>query len=169
MHARTCDYLKDDGNRCRALALRGREHCKFHLTGAQRQKRMETQRAIAQAPPIELPPLEDINDIHLALTGVMNEILQGRIAEKPGGQLLYALQLARTNLLRATDQPEEEFAAVQSTLTHVMQELLQGRITSRGAGRLLFGVQMAMSNIRDGADLSFGEEDEAADCRPLMR
>ena len=164
MRARTCEYLKDDGNRCRALALRGREHCKFHLSSAQRQKRMETQRAITQAPPVELPPLEDINDIHFALTVVMNEMLNGGIADRPGGQLLYALQLARTNLLRSTDQPAEEFAAVQSTLTHVMRELLQARITSREAGRLLFGVQMAMSNIRDGADLSVGEEDEAAEC-----
>jgi hypothetical protein len=151
------------------LALRGREHCKFHLTSAQRQKRIETQRTVAQAPPVELPPLEDLNSIHLALAVVMNEMLSGRIADKSGGQLLYGLQLARTNLLRATEQPAEEFAAVQSVLTHVMADLLQGRITGREAGRLLFGVQMAMSNIRDGADLSVGEEEEAADCRPLLR
>ena len=78
MRARTCDYVKPNGHLCGSLALRGRDYCHFHVTSVQRQLRAETQRAIAQGPPLELPPLEDINSIQIALMQVMNGLLQRR-------------------------------------------------------------------------------------------
>ena len=153
MHARTCDYLKPDGHLCGSLALRGRDYCYYHVAGPKPEQRAETQRAIAEAPPLELPPLDDVLSIHKALTLVMNEMLNGRIESKPAGQLLYALQLARTNLDRAMDSPLEEVASIQLTLMEVMRDLLHGRMETRAAGKVLYAVQLAMKNLKEGLDL----------------
>ena len=158
MRARTCDYVKPNGNLCGSLALRGRDYCHFHVTSVQRQRRAETQRAIAEGPPLELPPLEDISSVQIALMQVMNGLLQRRISDRTGGQLLYALQLARTNLARAMYLPVEEVTAVQIALMQVMHDLVHGRIATRAAGQVLFAVQLAMTNLKEGMDLPLEEE-----------
>ena len=160
MAARICEYLKSDGNRCSAVALRGRDYCRHHVGGARPREREEAQRAIA--PPFELPELDDYSSIHRALTLVMNAILNRRIEAKPAGQLLYALQLTRTNLDHAWDYPEEEVGAIQLTLMEVMRDLLHRRIGTREAGQVLFAVQMTMKNLKDGIDFPPEEGSEVA-------
>jgi hypothetical protein len=128
------------------------------VASAGREQRMEAQRAVAKAPPLELPPLDDIPSIHKALTLVMNGILDGTIESGPAGRLLYALQLARTNLDRALDSPLEEVASIQLTLMEVMRELLHGRITVRAAGKVLFAVQWALQNLKDGVAFPLEED-----------
>ena len=162
MPARICDYRKSDGHRCAAVALRGRDYCRHHVVSAKRTQRAETHRAIAEGPPMELPELEDIPSIHKALTRVMNGILDGRIKPKPAGQLLYALQLARTNLDRALDSPLEEVASIQLALMEVMRELLHGRMETRAAGKVLYAIQLALKNLKEGIDLPLEQESEAA-------
>jgi hypothetical protein len=158
MRAGTCSYVKPNGRRCGSLALRGREQCHFHAAGARREP--PTQPGTVKGPPIELPSLDDIPSIHQALTLVMNGILDGSIESKAGGQLLYALQLARTNVDRAWDWPVEEVGSIQLTLMDVMRDLLHGRITTRAAGKVLYAIQMAMKNLKDGVDLPRDEGSE---------
>jgi hypothetical protein len=162
MRAGTCSYVKPNGRRCGSLALRGRDQCHYHVAGARREPRAQTQRVIAKGPTIELPELEDIPSIHKALTLVMNGILDGSIESKPAGQLLYALQLARTNLDRSMDSPLEEVGSIQFTLMEVMRELLHGRMETRAAGKVLYAVQLALKNLKDGIDLPPEQESEAA-------
>lgn len=162
MRARTCSYVKPNGRRCGSLALRGSDQCHYHVAGARREPRAQTQPATTKRPPMELPPLEDIASIHKALTLVMNGILDRRIESKPAGQLLYALQLARTNLDRAMDSPLEEVASIQLTLMEVMRELLNGRMETRAAGKVLYAIQLAMKNLKEGIVLPAEQESEAA-------
>ena len=157
MPARICDHLKSDGHRCGAVALRGHDYCRHHVANVRREQPAQT-RAVSKAPPLELPELDDIPSIQKALTRVMNGILDGRIESKTAGLLLYALQLARTNLDRAWDYPVEEVGSIQLTLMEVMRDLLHGRMGTRDAGRMLYGVQLAMKNLKDGFSLPPEEE-----------
>ncbi len=159
MHARTCDYVKPDGHLCGSLALRGRDYCHFHVTSVPRERRAATQRAIAEGPPLELPPLRDLNSVQIALMRVMNGLLQGRISSRMAGQLLYALQLARTNLARAMYLPVEEVTAVQITLMRVMHDLVHRRINTRAAGQLLFAVQLAMTSLKECMEFPVEEQE----------
>jgi hypothetical protein len=154
--------VKPDGHRCGSLALRGRHYCYYHVGSAERVQRAEIRQAITEGPSLELPELDDYNSIHQALTLVMNGTLHGRIEPKPAGQLLYALQLARTNLDHAWDYPEEEVGAIQLTLMEVMRDLLHGRITTQAAGKVLYAVQLTMKNLKDGVDFPPEEESEVA-------
>lgn len=95
---RHCEYIKPNGNFCGSPALRGRDYCYWHLTHLARRLRAEKQEATADSTPLELPPLEDANSVQLAIIMVMDAMLHDRIGPKKSGQLLYALQLASSNL-----------------------------------------------------------------------
>jgi hypothetical protein len=95
---RHCEYIKPNGEFCGSPALRGRDYCHWHLTCVARRLRAEKQQATADRTPLELPPLEDANSIQLAIMMVTDAMLHDRIGPKKSGQLLYALQLASSNL-----------------------------------------------------------------------
>src|SRR5271157_3292976 len=113
MRGRTCDYVKPNGKFCGSLALRGRDYCYFHLTCVGRKLRAEKQFMITGEPPLELPPLEDINSIQIAIMQVGDALLRHRINSKTSGQLLYLLSLAMQNIKLGVDfnsdsrQPED--------------------------------------------------------------
>jgi hypothetical protein len=100
---RTCDCVKPNGHFCGSLALRGRDYCYFHLTCVGRKLRAEKQHMMAAEPGFDLPPLEDINSIQVALMQVMDALVHHRIGTKVSGQLLYALQMATTNIKLGVD------------------------------------------------------------------
>ena len=99
MKTRTCDYVKPNGEFCGSLALRGRDYCHFHLCYAGRRARADQQDATSDGPILlDLPPLEDANSIQIAVMQVMDAVLRRRISPRVSGQLLYALQIASSNL-----------------------------------------------------------------------
>ncbi len=95
---RTCEYVKPNGEFCGSPAIRGRDYCHWHLTCAARRLRAEKQEATQDRTPLELPPLEDANSVQLAVMMVIDAMLHQRIGPRQSGQLLYALQIASSNL-----------------------------------------------------------------------
>ena len=116
---RQCEHIKANGEFCGSPALRGRNHCYFHLTHLGRRIRAERAHARLRmqandtgAVPLELPPFEDANSIQVALMQVVEAILQNRIDSKRAGLVLYALQTASSNLANGADFEEARGATV---------------------------------------------------------
>ena len=94
-----CEHVKANGHFCQSPAMRGRNYCFFHITHIGRRMRLERYAAYGlQAPPIELPLLEDAASIQLALMQVTEALLRGTLDRKTAGLVLYSLQTASSNL-----------------------------------------------------------------------
>lgn len=95
----TCNHIRKNGNFCKAIALRGRDFCYFHLTT--RARRAKAARALRRGhpAPITLPFPEDIYSVQIGLHEVMLAIAEKRIESKDAGLLLYSLQQAAANVI----------------------------------------------------------------------
>jgi hypothetical protein len=82
--------MKVDGSRCGSPALTGKPKCHFHIQIFRRTKEFV------------LPPLEDANAIQVGVMEVMRALLEDRIERGKAGTLLYALQIAQSNLKSIT-------------------------------------------------------------------
>lgn len=110
--AKLCQHIKVNGVRCASPAVRERSYCYFHQSqGDLRKIRFKNPHG-----GFELPLLEDANAIHIAVQEVAAALIQGRIDRQLSGQLLFALQIAQSNLkfidfepqqLRAEDDPSQ--------------------------------------------------------------
>ncbi|MGH9532844.1 MAG: hypothetical protein ACRD2Q_10675 [Terriglobales bacterium] len=81
-----CHHIKDNGIRCGSPALRGQDLCYFHLRQARRH------------PPFYIPPLTDRASIQFVVSQVMRAAFAGHIEDERLRTLLYALQIAISNL-----------------------------------------------------------------------
>jgi hypothetical protein len=97
-----CQHIKSNGLLCRSFALSGQRYCYFH-----RQQHDFRRHPSAKPPIFELPPLEDANSIQLAVMEVCRALLEDRIDQRRAGLLLYALQIASSNLRRVDFEPLE--------------------------------------------------------------
>jgi len=93
-----CQHVRENGIFCASGAVKGRAFCYFHL-------RIRAHRlALAQAQfedrpwHAELPPLENMHAVQVALMQVADGLAQDAIDPRRAGLLLYALQQAATNL-----------------------------------------------------------------------
>ena len=94
-----CQHIKTNGSQCGSPALRNQQLCYYHD-----RQRPVLQNLPGSAPfppaPFFLPLLEDANSIQRALGKVCDHLLHRRLDPKKAGVLLYAMQLASTNLGR---------------------------------------------------------------------
>jgi len=97
-----CEQIKDDGTPCKSLALRDKKYCHYHeVCGS---PRIDISNSIDLNPVyFDLPLLDDATSIQGAITQVCERLLQKRIETKRAGILLYALQVASSNLGRLND------------------------------------------------------------------
>lgn len=97
---RHCDYVKPNGEFCGTPPLQGRDYCHWHLSCVGRRVKADKQEVTLEytVAPLDLPPLEDANSVQVAIMQVMDALLRHRIGPKISGQLLYALQIASSNL-----------------------------------------------------------------------
>lgn len=105
-----CQHIKMNGDRCRASALRDRKFCRFHCSCSDVEVDVSTSAAVPAAP-FFLPVLEDAASIQLAIAQVCEHLLHRRLDAKKAGVLLYAMQVALSNLNRlneANSQPKDE-------------------------------------------------------------
>lgn len=105
-----CQHTKKNGSQCGSPALRNHQFCYYH----QRQRPI-IQDSSASAPfppaPFFLPLLEDANSIQRALSKICEHLLNRRLDPKKAGVLLYAAQLASTNLHRANKNMSQKKSA----------------------------------------------------------
>lgn len=98
MAIKLCRHIKEDGIWCKSAALHGRDYCYFHLTFRGRRVRIAQQQARQQSWRLELPPLEDLNAVQVAIMQVLDAITGDRIERHDAGLVLYGLQQAASNL-----------------------------------------------------------------------
>jgi hypothetical protein len=106
---RHCEHIKANGHFCGSPAMRGRSYCFYHATHIGRQLRLQRYASLGlQAPPIELPLLEDAASIQLALMQVTEALLQGTLDRKTAGLVLYSLQTASINVRNMQKEAEAD-------------------------------------------------------------
>jgi hypothetical protein len=97
-----CQHIKMNGDRCRGSALRDQKFCRFHNSCSDAEVDVSTSAAVPAAP-FFLPVLEDAASIQLAITQVCEHLLHRRLDAKKAGVLLYAMQVASSNLNRLSE------------------------------------------------------------------
>ena len=103
----TCHEVKENGRLCRSAAVSGRHYCYFHLRHRARRLVMARARARGQHWRLQLPPLEDLPSVQVALMQVLDAVTDDSIDPRRAGLLLYGLQQAAT-ILRARAEDWEE-------------------------------------------------------------
>lgn len=101
-----CQHIKMNGDRCGAPALRDRKFCRFHHCCGAVEVDVSTS-ATVPAAPFFLPVLEDAASIQLAITQVCEHLLHRRLDPKKAGVLLYAMQVASSNLGRLNNTADK--------------------------------------------------------------
>src|SRR5271165_615652 len=97
MAIKLCHHIKEDGILCKSAALHGRDYCYSHLTFRGRRMRI-AQQIRKQAWRLELPALEDLNAVQVAIMQVLDAITGDRIERHDAALVLYGLQQASSNL-----------------------------------------------------------------------
>jgi|GEM_PF-3500525 hypothetical protein len=97
-----CQQIKLDGESCRAAALRGKKFCYYHLHCGPPPKDVSNPLVIPQVQ-FHLPLLDDATSIQATITLVCEHLLHRRLEPKKAGMLLYALQVASSNLCRLNE------------------------------------------------------------------
>lgn len=123
--ANSCQHIKINGVRCASPALRERSYCYFHRS----QRDLRRLRFKNPQGGFELPLLEDANAVHIALQEVAAALIQGRIDRQLSGQLLFALQIAQSNLKFIDFEPQqlraEQDPAEASEVLKILMDALE--------------------------------------------
>jgi hypothetical protein len=99
--------MKMNGDRCGSPALRDQKLCYFHNCCGPVQVDVSTSASVPAAP-FFLPVLEDAASIQMAVTQVCEHLLHRRLDAKKAGVLLYAMQVASSNLHRLGGNKSED-------------------------------------------------------------
>jgi hypothetical protein len=105
MKIRRCYHIKVNGEQCGSPALRGKCYCFFHNKYRHLGAYGVPQRGQRAAAAGRFPILEDANSVQAALMQVVRLILAQQIDSKEAGLLLYALQIASSNLQHLRLEP----------------------------------------------------------------
>lgn len=109
-----CQHIKMNGDRCGASALRNQKFCRFHNCCGPVQIDVSTSAAVPAAP-FFLPVLEDPASIQLAITQVCEHLLHKRLDAKKASILLYAMQVASSNLARLNEDKNQDKSQKKSS------------------------------------------------------
>lgn len=106
--AARCRHIKVSGTQCGSPALRNKNFCFYH-----QQDRPMTVECYSEGEyatgEIALPVFEDAHSIQVVIRQVVQMVLQKRIERKTASLLLYALQIASSNLKRMDlEKPQPE-------------------------------------------------------------
>lgn len=100
-----CHHTRTDGHRCGSPALRGEKFCYYHHTT--RRPVADPQQRQARRDRFLLPAPGNRTDIQDALGKVLTRIASNDIDPRRAGLLLYALQIACTNLTHNTQEKQD--------------------------------------------------------------
>jgi hypothetical protein len=101
-----CMHIMVNGAQCGSPAMRHNRFCYHHKRWHEQRVALSAERARdGHEPPFTLPVLEDSDSIQLSLTEIMRLLAAGQIDRKSAGLMLYALQIATTNLHHPAWEP----------------------------------------------------------------
>jgi hypothetical protein len=107
-----CRHIKVSGTQCGSPALRHKNFCFYHQRNRPLNVECYTGESYATGE-IALPVFEDAHSIQIVLRQVVQMVLQKRIEQKTASILLYALQIASSNLKRMElEKPQPEQVVV---------------------------------------------------------
>lgn len=96
-------HIMVDGAHCGSPAMRRNRFCYHHKRQHEQRIALNADRARhSRNLPLTLPVLEDTSSIQVSLTQIMRLLAAGQIESKTASLMLYALQIATTNLHDAT-------------------------------------------------------------------
>jgi len=111
---RRCQHIKTNGTQCGSPALRNEAFCFNHRES--RPERVEVGGEGGQgSTPVLVPVFEDANSIQMVVRQVAILVLQGKIDNKKAGLVLYALQIASSNLKRMEEEKPRPVQVVVDT------------------------------------------------------
>jgi hypothetical protein len=94
-----CLHIMAEGAQCGSPAMRQSRFCYHHTRLHQNRLAVSSERARnSRTLPFTLPVLEDADSIRLSLTEVMRALAAGHIDRKTASLMVYALQVATSNL-----------------------------------------------------------------------
>ena len=105
MNIHRCQHIKVNGTQCGSPALKRNRFCFFHKRWHEQRILINAAKARNCRPALDLPVLEDANSIQVSLMQVMRLLLHGQLDRKTAGMLLYALQVASSNLRHTSFDP----------------------------------------------------------------
>ena len=88
-----CRFIKSNGLKCQAVAMRGSPFCYHHA----RIRVLPSRPRRNNEAVLNLPSLDDPSAALPFINEVLQALASNRISSKRAGSLLYALQVARTN------------------------------------------------------------------------
>jgi hypothetical protein len=92
-------HIMVDGAHCGSPAMRHNRFCYHHKRQHEQRIALSADRARnSRTLPFTLPVLEDASSIQVSLTQIMRLLADGQIERKTASLMLYALQIATTNL-----------------------------------------------------------------------
>jgi hypothetical protein len=119
-----CQYIKTNGIRCGSPALRHQKLCYYHDRA---RPVIHDRSGAAQYPaaPFFMPLLEDINSIQRALSAICDHLLHRRLDPQKAGVLLYAIQLASSNLAKKTRKQvrQNQFQIMEDAISDLMRNM----------------------------------------------
>ena len=99
---RRCQHIKTSGAQCGSPALKNQALCYYHSQS--RPERVKIKGADGKTSEILVPVFEDASAIQMTVRQVAVLLLQDKIDNKKAGMLLYALQIASSNLKRTDEE-----------------------------------------------------------------
>lgn len=114
--APTCNHVKPNGQFCDSPSLKHDDYCYFHRSLRERTKRHL--RHARQQKPLQIPPLEDIETIQIAIGDVVNALLADRIDAKKAGLALYGLQTAACHVESCSFEISEFDECIETYTEH---------------------------------------------------
>lgn len=98
--ASRCQHIKVSGARCGSPALRQKSFCFYHQQNRPIIAECYYKADEYSTGDVDLPPFEDAHSIQTVIRQIMQLVLQKRLEPKTAGLMLYALQIASSNLKR---------------------------------------------------------------------
>jgi hypothetical protein len=114
--APTCNHVKPNGQLCDSPSLKHDDYCYFHRSLRERTKR--NLRDARQQKSLQIPPLEDIETIQIAIGDVVNALLADRIDAKKAGLALYGLQTAACHVEACSFEVSEYDERIETYTEH---------------------------------------------------
>src|SRR5216684_891158 len=106
--AARCQHIKVSGTQCGSPALRSKNFCFYHQQNRPLTVECYSEQQYATGE-IDLPVFEDAHSVQAVIRQVVQMVLQKRIERKTASLLLYALQIASSNLKRMElEKPQPE-------------------------------------------------------------
>ena len=112
-----CRHIKVNGTQCGSPALRNKNFCFYHQQNRPLIVECYSEGEYATGE-INLPVFEDAHSIQTVIRQVMQMVLQKRLERKTAGLMLYALQIASSNLKcieLEKPQPEQVVIDIENT------------------------------------------------------